>query len=128
MNKVLDRIHKEICLRMTDIEKLLLHAEETRKLFLKVYSDDEDFNLLGRTDNELNAILRQENNLLKKNREELTILENFVKLREKGSEEKLQNEIKNFKEAKEQIISEMSNISGESEEKLRLEFSRMASI
>jgi len=83
---------------------------------------------LGRTDSELKTILRQENNLLKKNREELAILENFVKVREKGPEEKLESEITKFKEAKDQMISEMSKISGESEEKLRLELSRMASI
>ena len=28
---------------MTDIETLLAHAEETRKIFLKVYADDDDF-------------------------------------------------------------------------------------
>ena len=127
-----------------------------------------NFSLLGRTESELKTILRQEHNLLKKNQEELAILENFVKVREKGPEEKLQSEITKFKEAKDwfqsrlcflhgkqlkrpkrlrfgnynlvapptydwtqskdQMISEMSNISGESEEKLRLELSRMASI
>lgn len=28
---------------MTDIQELLVHAEETRKLFLNLYSDDDDF-------------------------------------------------------------------------------------
>ena len=55
---------------------------------------------MGRTDTELKTILRQENNLLKKNQEELAILENFVKVREKGPEEKLESEITKFKEAK----------------------------
>ena len=27
---------------MTDIQELLVHAEETRKLFLNLYSDDDD--------------------------------------------------------------------------------------
>jgi len=113
---------------MTDIETLLVHAEETRKIFLKVYADDDDFNLLGRTEGELKAALRQETNLMKKNQEELTILEKFVKLREKGPEEKLQHEIKKFQDAKDQMVSEMSKLSGEPEEKLRLELSKMASI
>ena len=91
---------------------------------------------------------------MKKNQEELTILEKFVKLREKGPEEKLQHEIKKFQDAKEwfqafilkksdrgwsvkilvetkskdQMISEMSKLSGEPEEKLRRELSKMASI
>ena len=59
-----------------------------------------NFSLLGRTESELKTILRQEHNLLKKNQEELAILENFVKVREKGPEEKLQSEITKFKEAK----------------------------
>ena len=28
---------------MADIETLLAHGEETRKMFLKVYADDDDF-------------------------------------------------------------------------------------
>ena len=48
----------------------------------------------------MKTILRQETNLNKKNQEELIILEKFVKLQEKGPEEKLQNEIKKFQDAK----------------------------
>jgi len=44
---------------------------------------------------------------LKKNQEELAILENFVKVREKGPEEKLESEITKFKEAKDWFQSSL---------------------
>ena len=70
-------------------------------LYLKKnHNNSRIFSLLGRTDSELKTILRQETNFNKKNQEELIILEKFVKLQEKGPEEKLQNEIKKFQDAK----------------------------
>ena len=56
--------------------------------------------LLGRTNDELKSIHRQEAQKLSKNQDELKFLENFVKLRQKGPEEKLQNETLKYRDAK----------------------------